>query len=165
MLSLTSRKRSPNLVRHLSGTLVLLVLAAALFYAYPAWAAQDGLQAGHVLVRVSPLTLLLENAVTIKVGDHTCDLVTDVDPASQCSNLPPGEYDVVASAAGYFTVPASYPLTIPGAPAAGSEHDRDTEELPATTSVDNEFFFRFYPIHNQLYLPTVQAEQVSAQVR
>ena len=144
--------------RRLPGSLLLILLALGFLYARPAWAESGVDQVGNVLVRVSPLTLLLENEVTIKVGDFTCHLVNGVDPSSQCSNLPPGEYEISAVLAGYFTVPPSYPLVIPGDPEDEEEASTVASVAHAPDAMDQEgeFLFKFYQIRNEMYMPTVQ---------
>lgn len=145
--------------RRLPGTLLLILLALGFISARPAWAEGNGDQVGNVLVRVSPLTLLLEHEVTIKVGDFTCHLVNGVDPSSQCSNLPPGEYEVRAVSEGYFTVPPSYPLMIPGETEdENREQAEDAAVRAAAMNVDGEFLFKFYQIRNEMFFPSMHVE-------
>jgi len=160
--------------RRLPGTLLLILLALGFISARPAWAEGNGEQIGNVLVRVSPLTLLMEHEVTIKVGEFTCHLVNGVDPSSQCSNLPPGEYEVRAVSEGYFTVPPSYPLIIPGetdeentededrdeedTDEKNNEEEDDAEVSSATLNADGEFLFKFYQIRNEMFIPSMHVE-------
>lgn len=142
--------------RRLPGTLLLILLALGFISARPAWAEANS-EVGNVLVRVSPLTLLLEHEVTIKVGEFTCHLVNGVDPSSQCSNLPPGEYEVRAVSEGYFTVPPSYPLIIPG---ETEEEDKgaDAQVNAAAVDAEGEFLFKFYQIRNEMFMPSMHVQ-------
>ena len=60
--------------RRLPGSLTLILLLLGFLYTRSAWAESNGDNSGEVLVRVSPLTLLMQNEVTIKVGEFTCQL-------------------------------------------------------------------------------------------
>jgi hypothetical protein len=134
----------------LPGTLVLILLFAGLFIARTAWAGSQGGES-NVLVRVSPLALLLANDVTIKVGDFTCQVVQGADPSSVCFNLPAGEYEVSATSDGYIVMPPTYSLHIAG----NSQNSGGVE--------GSEFYFRLYQINNRLYMPTVQGFAVQPQ--
>jgi hypothetical protein len=152
--------------RHFLGSLILILLLFGLLYTRPAWAESNGEETGQVFVRVSPLTLLLENNVTIKVGDFTCELAQGIDTSSVCEDLPPGDYEVTATSEGYIVVPPSYQLTVPGDPEESEDEDRDEEESdkedsgdsPDAANLNGDFFFRFYQIRNELYMPTVQVQ-------
>ena len=135
--------------RRLPGLLVLMLLLIGFFYARTAWAESDGLHSATVLVRVSPLTLLTTNEVTIKVGDFSCQLVFSGELSSLCADLPPGDYTVNAYSEGYIVLPPSYTVNIPGDP-------EDSGDEPDAVSQETEFYFRFYEINHEMYMPTLQ---------
>jgi hypothetical protein len=146
--------------RRFLGLLVLCVLAVGLIYTRPAWAESNNLT--NVTVRVSPLSLLLENNVIIKVGDFTCQVVYGDDPSSVCANLPPGDYEVSALSAGYIVSPATYTLTVPGENADEENQDEENEDegdSPDAVAADSDFYFRLYQIRNELFMPTVQVKR------
>jgi hypothetical protein len=125
--------------RRLPGSLLLILLLLGLLYTRSAWAESDGAHSANVSVRVSPLTLLLQNNVTIKVGEFTCQLANGSDPSSVCSNLPPGEYEVSAHSEGYFVAPSSYRVDL-------------------SSDANNALFFNFYQDNHQIYMPNLRVQ-------
>jgi hypothetical protein len=175
-------QKPPHMPRRLLGLLLLVSLFFAICYTQSAWAASDGVNSAAVTVQVSPLTLLLQNKVIIKVGETTCNLVYGSEPISICPDLPPGEYTVSASAEGYFVSPPSYTIEVPCASDedAGedsddedaedqdcdddSDHDSDEDSdhdasVSATNDLTSDFFFNLYQNNYQLYMPGVHAGQ------
>lgn len=125
--------------RRLPGTLLLALLLFGLLLTRPAWAKTDYDGTTDVMVLVSPLTLLMQNQVTVKVGEYTCVFLNGIEPASVCKDVPPGDYEVSATSEGYIVSPRSYNVHIgPG------RH--------------NAFYFKLYQNNHQLYMPSVQAE-------
>jgi hypothetical protein len=147
------------MLRRLPNSLLLILLLFALLYTSPAWAESNGEESGNVSVRVSPLTLLVQNEVTIKVGEFTCLLVNGIDPSSVCSDLPPGEYEVSASAEGYIVSPSSYQLTIPDNAQDSEDADEESDDSSGAGDEDSDYYFWLYQIHNRLYVPNVQVER------
>jgi hypothetical protein len=135
--------------RRLPGLLVLILLLIGFCYARTAWAESDGVDSATVLVRVSPLTLLTTNEVTIKVGEFSCQLVFSGELSSLCTDLPPGDYTVSAYSEGYIVSPPSYTVNIPGDP-------EDSGDDPDAASLETEFYFRFYENNHQIYMPNLQ---------
>jgi hypothetical protein len=129
--------------RRLPGSLLLILIFLGLLYTRPAWAGSDSAHSANVSVRLSPLALLLQNNVTIKVGEFTCQLANGSDPSSVCPNLPPGEYKVSAHAEGYFVAPSSYRIDLSSEPNSGSH---------------NDLFFNLYQNNHQLYMPSLQVQ-------
>ncbi|MCC6454540.1 MAG: hypothetical protein IT328_06330 [Caldilineaceae bacterium] len=125
--------------RRLPGSLLLVLLLMGLLYTRVAWAESSAPQTGTVQVSVSPLLLLLNDEVTIQVGPYTCRFVKDSTPASVCSNLPPGEYEVSAQAEGYIVSPSAYHIEVP-------------------SKMNSDLYFRFYANNHQLYMPSLQVE-------
>jgi hypothetical protein len=123
--------------RRLPGSLLLILLALGLFFTRSAWAGSDGAHTANVMVHVSPLKLLMENAVTVKVGEFTCDFVDSFEPSSVCWDLPAGEYEVSATSEGYIVSPSTYHINL-------------------ESGTNNPFYFRFFEINHQLYMPNVQ---------
>ena len=62
--------------------------------------------------------------------------------------LAPGEYEMRAEVDGYFAVPQSYPLSLPDTAAAAT--------VPDALDAEGEFYFRFYRINNELFMPNLQ---------
>jgi hypothetical protein len=141
--------------RRFLGLLVLCALVVGLIYTRPAWA--DSYNVTNVTVRISPLSLLLDNNVVIKVGDFTCQVVYGDDPSSVCANLPPGNYEVSASSAGYIVSPATYTLTVPDEDE--ENQDEDEGNSPDAVAADSDFYFRLYQIRSELFMPTVQVKR------
>ncbi len=135
--------------RRLPGSLLLIALLLGLLYSSSVQAESRGVDLGQVLVRVSPLTLLLKNEVTVKVGEFTCQVINGNDPASLCSNLPPGDYQVSAYSAGYLVWPPHYDITIAG----GAE---DSGDAPDKANQAGDFYFNFYENNHQIYMPDLQ---------
>jgi hypothetical protein len=125
--------------RRLPGSLLLVLLLMGLLYTRVAWAESSAPQTGTVQVNVSPLLLLLNDEVTIKVGPYTCHFVKDITPASVCSNLPPGAYEVSAQAEGYIVSPPAYHIDVP-------------------FNTKGNLHFKFYANNHQLYMPSLQVE-------
>ncbi len=123
--------------RRLPGSLLLVLLLMGLLYTQVAWAKDSTPQTGNVQVSVSPLALLLNNDVTIKVGPYTCHFVNGIDPSSICSNLPAGEYEVSAQAEGYIVSPPAYRVDVP-------------------SGMNGSLSFKFYANNHQLYMPSMQ---------
>lgn len=131
--------------RRLPGSLLLILLLLGIFYAYmssgtpSALADSNGEHSANVMVRVSPLTLLAQNQVEVKVGEYTCKYATGIEPASVCWDLPPGEYEVSATSDGYIVSPPSVKIDI-------------------TSNSNNPVYFRLYQNNHQLYMPNVQVK-------
>jgi hypothetical protein len=142
------QKRIIPMSRRLPGLLVLMFLLIGFFYARSAWAESDGVHSANVLVRVSPLTLLTTNAVTIKVGEFSCQLVFSGELSSLCADLPPGDYKVSAYSEGYIVLPLSYTVNIPGDP-------EDSEDSVDAVGQETEFYFKFYKNNHQIYMPNL----------
>jgi hypothetical protein len=122
------------MVRRLLGTLLLVLLLLALLYTRSVWAEGSAPQTGQVTVNVSPLALLLEEEVTIQVGEYTCPLVQGIEPASICHNLPAGEYEVTAQAKGFVVEPFHYQIHVPP---------------------NNDLSFKLYSYQHQAFMPNV----------
>jgi hypothetical protein len=116
--------------------LLLLLIIVGILYTRSAWAESDGSHSASVMVRASPLSLLIQDQITVKVGEFSCDLLNGPEPASVCSQLPPGEYEVSATSAGYFASPAS-------------------REIDIASDSTSHLFFNFYENNHQLYIPDV----------
>lgn len=125
--------------RRLPGNLLLILLLVGLFYTRSAWADSNGIHTANVMVRVSPLELLTNNKVTVKVGEYTCNYLNGVEPSLACWNLPPGEYEVSAISDGYIVAPPSY-------------------EINVTSDSNNALYFRLYQNNHQLYMPNLQMQ-------
>lgn len=125
-------------VRRFAGSLLLLLLLSGLFYTRSAWAATDAGELVSVRVRVSPLALLQQNKVTVKVGEYTCIYQDGAEPASVCTDLPAGEYEVRVTSAGYIVSPSSYQADL--------------------ISPTNAFYFRLYDKPRELYMPSISGQ-------
>ncbi len=127
--------------RRLPGTLVLVLLLLGLlhtrFHTQLAWAEASAPQTGRVTVSVSPLQLLFDDAVTVKVGEYTCEIVNGLDVASICSNLPAGTYEVTAQAKNFIVEPANYTINVPP---------------------NNLLAFKLYHYNHQIFLPMVEPD-------
>jgi hypothetical protein len=138
----TRQKRARRIivmVRRLSGSLLLILLLLGLLYAQPAWAEGHDENSANVMVRVSPLALLVQNKVIIKVGEYTCDYANGIEPASVCWKLPPGDYEVSATSDGYIVSPPHYHLDL-------------------SSNSNNTLYFRLYQNNYQLYMPSMQVQ-------
>jgi hypothetical protein len=136
-----SEKDFAMMSRRLPGSLllILLLLGLGFFYANAASAGSNGAHSANVMVRVSPLALLVQNEVTVKVGEYTCNYVNGIEAASVCWDLPPGDYEVSATSDGYIVLPPVHNIKI-----------QPDSNIPV--------YFRLYQNNHQLYVPNVQVE-------
>jgi hypothetical protein len=130
-------KGTLQMSRRLPGMLVLVLLLLGLLHTRSALAKASVPQTGRVTVSISPLQLLFEDAVTVKVGEYTCEFVNGLDVASICSNLPEGTYEVTAQAKNFIVEPATYTINVPP---------------------NNLLAFKFYHYNHQVFLPQVKPD-------
>jgi hypothetical protein len=127
--------------RRLPGSLllILLLLGLGLFYTHSVSAGSNGEHSANVMVRVSPLTLLEQNKVTVKVGEFTCSYENGIEASSVCWDLPAGAYEVSATSDGYIVSPPVHTINI-------------------QPNSNNPVYFKLYQNNHQLYMPNVQVE-------
>jgi hypothetical protein len=125
------------------GLILLLCVALGLLYGRSVWAAP--LSADHpprgaaLHVQVSPLALVHQGQVTVRVDGEPCLMVTGAEAGGVCPDLPPGDYAVSATAPGYSVVPAAHTLHV----AADEQGALQVE-------------FNFYRADHRVFMPLIQ---------